>query len=113
MCRQSATVCLVKSPSRQHRVIGDLPSRLATLPDPRDRRGRRHPFVSVLLMACSAVMCGARSFAAIGRNAPGHPGPARRPEGVGLRGVHRAEHRDNPSDRQPSLPQWPCRPAGM
>ncbi|MGW2740988.1 ISAs1 family transposase [Streptomyces sp. NPDC001450] len=73
MCRQSATVCLVKSPSRQHRVIGDLPSRLATLPDPRDRRGRRHPFVSVFLTACSAVMCGARSFAAIGqwaRNAP-------------------------------------------
>ncbi|MFF4519147.1 transposase family protein [Streptomyces mirabilis] len=43
------------------------------MPDPRDRRGRRHPFVSVLLVACSAVMCGARSFAAIGqwaRNAP-------------------------------------------
>lgn len=73
MCRQSATVCLVKSPSRQHRAIGDLPSRLAALPDPRDRRGRRHPFVSVLLVACSAVMCGARSFTAIGqwaRNAP-------------------------------------------
>lgn len=73
MCRQSATVCLVKSPSRRHRAVGDLPSRLATLPDPRDRRGRRHPFVSVLLVACSAVMCGARSFAAIGqwaRNAP-------------------------------------------
>ncbi|MEV7890954.1 ISAs1 family transposase [Streptomyces sp. NPDC002817] len=66
-------MCLVKSPSRQHRVIGNLPSRLAALPDPPDRRGRRHPFVSVLLMACSAVMCGARSFAAIGqwpRNAP-------------------------------------------
>ncbi|MER5344888.1 transposase family protein [Streptomyces mirabilis] len=62
MCRQSATVCLVKSPSRRHRAVGDLPSRLATLPDPRDRRGRRHPFVSVLLVACSAVMCGARSF---------------------------------------------------
>ncbi|MFD7480761.1 transposase family protein [Streptomyces sp. NPDC059837] len=67
MCRQSATVCLVKSPSRRHRAGGDLPSRLATLPDPRDRRGRRHPFVSVLLVACSAVMCGARSFAAIGQ----------------------------------------------
>ncbi|WP_329362846.1 transposase family protein [Streptomyces sp. NBC_01483] len=66
-------MCLVKSPSRRHRAVGGLPSRLATLPDPRDRRGRRHPFVSVLLVACSAVMCGARSFAAIGqwaRNAP-------------------------------------------
>ncbi|MFE9139531.1 transposase family protein [Streptomyces sp. NPDC007355] len=73
MCRKSATVCLIKSPTRQHHAITDLPARLATLPDPRDRRGRRHPFVSVLLVACSAVLCGARSFAAIGhwaRNAP-------------------------------------------
>ncbi|TLQ48264.1 ISAs1 family transposase [Streptomyces marianii] len=41
--------------------------------DPRHRRGKRHPFVSVLLIACSAVLSGARSFAAIGpwaRNAP-------------------------------------------
>ena len=73
MCRQSATVCLIKSPSRQHRAIADLAERLATLPDPRDRRGRRHPFVCVLLVACSAVVTGAKSFAAIGQwahNAP-------------------------------------------
>ncbi|MEU1599907.1 ISAs1 family transposase [Streptomyces sp. NPDC005708] len=53
--------------------MADLAERLATLPDPRDRRGVRHPFVSVLLVACSAVVAGARSFAAIGqwaRNAP-------------------------------------------
>jgi hypothetical protein len=46
---------------------------LATLADPRHRRGKRHPFVSVLLTACAAVVAGARSFAAIGqwaRNAP-------------------------------------------
>ncbi|MEV0638960.1 transposase family protein [Streptomyces sp. NPDC050619] len=43
------------------------------MPDPRDRRGRRHPFVSVLLVACSAVMCGARSFTAIGQWAPNAP----------------------------------------
>jgi predicted transposase YbfD/YdcC len=73
MCRQSATVCLIKSPSRQHRAIAGLAERLATLPDPRDRRGRRHPFVCVLLVACSAVVTGAKSFGAIGqwaRNAP-------------------------------------------
>jgi predicted transposase YbfD/YdcC len=73
MCRQSATVCLIKSPSRQHRAIADLPSRLATLPDPRDRRGKRHSFESVLLVACSAVMAGARSFAAIGQWARSAP----------------------------------------
>lgn len=73
MCRQSATVCLVKSPTCQQRGVVDLAERLRTLPDPRDRRGVRHPFVSVLLVACSAVVSGARTFAAIGqwaRNAP-------------------------------------------
>ncbi|MDX3696400.1 ISAs1 family transposase [Streptomyces europaeiscabiei] len=73
MCRQSATVCLIKSPSRQHRAIADLAERLVALPGPRDRRGRRHPFVCVLLVACSAVVTGAKSFAAIGQwacNAP-------------------------------------------
>ncbi|SHN34877.1 DDE_Tnp_1-associated [Actinacidiphila paucisporea] len=73
MCRQSATVCLIKSPKRQHRVTGPLATRLRTLADPRHRRGKRHPFVSVMLVACSAVVAGARSFAAIGqwaRNAP-------------------------------------------
>ena len=65
MCRQCATVCLVKSPTRQHRVTGTLAERLATLADPRCRRGKRHPFVAVLLIACSAVVTGARSFVAI------------------------------------------------
>jgi predicted transposase YbfD/YdcC len=73
MCRQSATVCLIKSPSRQQRAIADLPSRLATLADPRDRRGKRHSFVSVLLTACSAVLTGAKSFAAIGQWASNAP----------------------------------------
>ncbi|MCN9243979.1 ISAs1 family transposase [Streptomyces sp. RY43-2] len=67
MCRQSATVCLVKSPTRQHRVIGPLADRLRTLADPQCRRGRRHPFVAVMLVACSAVLTGAKSFAAIGQ----------------------------------------------
>jgi hypothetical protein len=49
-----------------------LAGRLAGLADPRHRRGRRHSFVSVLLIAASAVLAGARSYAAIGqwRNAP-------------------------------------------
>ncbi|MEU5347182.1 transposase family protein [Streptomyces sp. NPDC020766] len=74
MCRQSATVCLTKSPTRQHRSIGPLALRLQTLADPRSQRGKRHPFVVVLLLvACSAVTAGAQSFAAIGqwaKNAP-------------------------------------------
>ncbi|MGW1617424.1 transposase family protein, partial [Streptomyces sp. NPDC002285] len=56
-----------RPPSRQHRVLPGLPQRLATLTDPRHWRGKRHPFVSVLLTACGAVLSGARSFAAIGQ----------------------------------------------
>ncbi|MGC9542530.1 ISAs1 family transposase [Streptomyces sp. UG1] len=73
MCRQSATVCLIKSPARQDRAIGSLAARLQTLADPRHRRGKRHPFVAVLLVACSAVVAGARSFAAVGQWAAAAP----------------------------------------
>lgn len=58
---------------RQHRLIGPPALWLQTLADPRHRRGKRHSFVSVLLIACSAVLTGARSIAAIGlwaRSAP-------------------------------------------
>ncbi|MFJ7209916.1 transposase family protein [Streptomyces sp. NPDC098789] len=41
--------------------------RLRELPDPRLRRGVRHPFVAVLLVAASAVIADARSYAAIGQ----------------------------------------------
>ncbi|WP_405808843.1 transposase family protein [Streptomyces sp. NBC_01520] len=73
MCRQSATVCLIKSPSREHRELPGMAARLASLPDPRARRGRRHSLASVLLTAACAVLAGARSYIAIGqwaRHAP-------------------------------------------
>ena len=38
---------------------------LGAVPDPRRRRGRRHSLQSILLLALSAVMAGARSYAAI------------------------------------------------
>jgi hypothetical protein len=56
-----------------HGPAQTLTDRLGLLPDPRGRRGRRHPFLSVLLIAVAAVVSGARSYAAIGqwaRNAP-------------------------------------------
>jgi hypothetical protein len=44
---------------------GSLLSFLADIPDPRSRRGRRHPLSAVLALVCCAVMCGAKSYAAI------------------------------------------------
>ncbi|WP_353962803.1 transposase family protein [Streptomyces sp. NBC_01264] len=43
------------------------------MPDPRDRRGRRHTLTSVLPTAACAVLAGARSYLTIGqwaRHAP-------------------------------------------
>ncbi len=40
---------------------------LATVPDPRDPRGVRYPLAGVLAVAVTAVLAGARSFAAIGQ----------------------------------------------
>ncbi|HVA88918.1 MAG TPA: transposase family protein [Chloroflexota bacterium] len=34
---------------------------IATIPDVRDRRGKRHPLAGVLALGCVATLCGARS----------------------------------------------------
>ena len=73
MCRQSATVCLTKSPTAAQRAAHGIAERLGVLRHPRDRRGRRHALVAVLLTACCAVLAGACSYLAIGqwaRHAP-------------------------------------------
>ena len=44
---------------------GSLLSFLAAVPDPRSRRGRRHPLTAILGLVCCAIMCGARGYAAI------------------------------------------------
>jgi hypothetical protein len=43
----------------------DLVAALATVPDPRSRRGIRHRLVTVLALAVCAVLAGARSYVAI------------------------------------------------
>jgi DDE_Tnp_1-associated len=48
---------------------------LATISDPRQRRGRQHPLGTVLAVAVAAVLAGARSLAAIGEWAADAPGP--------------------------------------
>jgi hypothetical protein len=48
---------------------------LAQVPDPRKRRGRRHPLAGLLAVGIAAVIAGSRSFAAIGGGPP-MPGAA-------------------------------------
>jgi hypothetical protein len=52
-------------------VCPSLLTVLAEVPDPRGRRGKRHPLTAILAMAVAAALCGAKSYAAIaewGRN---------------------------------------------
>jgi DDE_Tnp_1-associated len=50
---------------------------LASVPDPRSSRGRRHPLVAILGLAAAAVLAGARSIAAIAEWAADAPQPVR------------------------------------
>lgn len=45
--------------------VEDLINTLKSIPDPRHKRGKRHRSISVLAISICAVLCGARSFAAI------------------------------------------------
>ena len=38
---------------------------LAEMPDCRSNRGQRHPLAATLALACSALLCGYRSYTAI------------------------------------------------
>lgn len=91
MCRQSATVCLAKSPTAAQRAWGGIADRLAVLRDPRARRGRRHSLVAVLLTARCSVPAGARSTwpsaggHAIHRRTPSPASACARPARLGVR----------------------------
>ena len=45
---------------------------LGEIPDPRSRHGRQHPLSAVLALACCAILCGARGYAAIAQWAHDH-----------------------------------------
>lgn len=114
MCRQSATVCLVKSPALEGVAELSLMERLRELPDPRRRRGVRHPFVAVLMVAASAVIAGGSlvcgDWPVVRECSAARPGPARRPRDGRARGTCRAERRHDPAGHRPGLPRRPGRP---
>ena len=51
-------------PAARSQYLLDL---LAQVPDPRKKRGRRHPLAGLLAVGVAAVIAGSRSFAAIGQ----------------------------------------------
>jgi DDE_Tnp_1-associated/Transposase DDE domain len=46
---------------------GSLLTFLASVPDPRSRHGQQHPLSAIRALVCCAVLCGAKSYAAIGQ----------------------------------------------
>src|SRR5512132_1753290 len=66
-----------RRPPRQHAETPSLLAYLATIPDPRTLRGRRHPLIAILAMAAAAVLGGARSVTAIAEWAADAPQPVR------------------------------------
>lgn len=64
----------------------DLLSLLATIPDPRDPRGRQHQLAAILAVGLAAVLAGARSFIAIGEWVAHQPAHALADLGVPGRG---------------------------
>jgi hypothetical protein len=79
----SALTRLADAVPLQVAEAGHLLAYLATVPDPRAERGRRHPLVAILAMAAAAVLTGARSMTAIAEWAADAPQPVR--EALGAR----------------------------
>jgi len=78
-----------------------LPGLLIQIPDPRRRRGRRHPLVGLLAVGIAAVIAGSKSFAAIGQWAADAG-----PEVLAALGAARGRRR---SPRSGALSPWSAR----
>jgi hypothetical protein len=84
---------------------------LSQIPDPRSRRGRQHPLSAVLALACCAILCGARGYAAIGQWACDHDitfmhrlGFTRRPPKSG--GIRKVLMAVDPTAFEAALTRW-------
>jgi hypothetical protein len=84
---------------------------LNEIPDPRSRHGRQHPLSAVLALACCAILCGARGYAAIGQWAHDHDiglmhrlGFTRRPPTSG--GIRKVLMAVGPAALEAALTRW-------
>src|SRR3954470_17564943 len=84
---------------------------LNEIPDPRGRNGRQHPLSAVLALACCAILCGARSYAAIAQWAHDHDielmhrlGFTRRPPKSG--GIRKVLMAVSPAALEAALTRW-------
>jgi hypothetical protein len=84
---------------------------LGEIPDPRGRHGRQHPLSAVLALSCCAILCGARSYAAIAQWAHDHDielmhrlGFTRRPPKSG--GIRKVLMAVGPSALEAGLTRW-------
>src|SRR6266542_5935224 len=71
----------------QHAESLNLLGYLASVPDPRGPRGRRHPLIAILAMAAAAALAGARSMTAIAEwaaDTPNQSGPRSAPAAITL-----------------------------
>src|SRR6266550_8292327 len=67
VCREDARPLMTSSSTMAAARSQYLLDLLAQIPDPRRRRGRRHPLAGLLAVGIAAVIAGSRSFAAIGQ----------------------------------------------
>jgi hypothetical protein len=84
---------------------------LGEIADPRGRNGRQHPLSAVLALACCAILCGARGYAAIAQWAHDHDielmhrlGFTRRPPKSG--GIRKVLMAVRPADLEAALTRW-------